>query len=108
MSAPTDRAALEKAIDQVDLAIAHLQAFRWDDAVRTIRATDWPAVRAAAQAHFRTLPKNRLTWIVTETSFGKTTGWRHFEDLSEALTTAGKWVSQSVGDVTIGRREVEA
>lgn len=53
------------------------------------------------------LPKTRLAWIVTETAYGKTWGWRHFLDLDEALRTAGVWVKQSFGDVTISRREVE-
>ncbi len=50
----------------------------------------------------------RRVWLVTERAYGKTTGWRHFIDLADALETAGTWVSQSVGDVTISRTEVEA
>lgn len=48
----------------------------------------------------------RMVWLVTEISFGRTTGWRHFLHLAEALETAGIWVSQSAGDVTISRCEV--
>lgn len=52
--------------------------------------------------------KPGMTWLVSETSYGKVTGWRHFQNLDEALKTAGIWVSQSAGDVTIARRDVAA
>lgn len=51
--------------------------------------------------------RTRLVWLVTETAYGKTTGWRHFLRLDKALETAGTWVSQSAGDVTISRCEVD-
>lgn len=53
--------------------------------------------------------KTKLVWLVTEIDgYGKVRGRRHFLSLEAALETAGVWVSQSVGDVTIARREVEA
>jgi hypothetical protein len=58
-----DAAKLREAINKVDLAIAHLQAFHWDEAVKTIRATDWPSVRAAAEAHLATLPQTKMVEV---------------------------------------------
>lgn len=48
----------------------------------------------------------RMTWLVTESAYGKTTGTRRHDRLDDAVATAGKWVAQSVGDVVISRREV--
>lgn len=51
---------LRKAIDGTELALAHLQAFRWDDAVREIRANDYRSVLAAAR---RTLPETKMVEV---------------------------------------------
>lgn len=52
--------------------------------------------------------KTKLVWLVTEIDgYGKVRGRRRFLELGEALRTAGVWVSQSAGAVTIARREVE-
>lgn len=51
---------------------------------------------------------SRTVWLVTESSYGKVTGWRHFLHCEEARETAEIWRSQSAGVVTIERREVPA
>lgn len=50
----------------------------------------------------------KTAWLVTETSYGRIWGWRHFLDKAEAEKTAATWRSQNEGIVTVERCEVPA
>lgn len=79
-------------------ALEEVVSLVWDDLALVYRTTSIPS--------FEHPPKSNMAWLVSETSYGKVTGWRHFQNLDEALKTVGTWVSQSAGDVTIARRDV--
>jgi hypothetical protein len=101
MSARIDQAATEKAIVVARERIAKGDREGW----WTISDGYLQRLADVAEAHLATLPQapTKLVWKVTEGTSSRT-----FDHIQEALATAGIWLRQSAGDVTISRCSVPA
>lgn len=106
-----DRSALEEAIMWLNNVWKTGQIILGDGSVDELRIADLKRLQLvcdAAAAHAETMPRSRLVWKVTETSYGRVNGWRHFRSRERAEATARIWRSQNVGVVTVEQVEVPA